>query len=213
MRLLFLLFTASLVIGFSLIQRSHESFQSRQQAQLARDPAAIRAPFDFSGVQGKNALEAIKKRLVTGTRLLRRGELVGIEIGNFVIRGQSGQRIFACEEYQTLRLVFEGDGTIIGGEKPMMTLLSPCEISRTDINRLAAIWLNSQTILASPLGTPSIALNEAGDQVLKFTNVSEEWPRVWALLSIELLNEANRIFVEPEDLAALRKEPLIMEFQ
>lgn len=205
-RLSIALFFFSFFAGFAFIFSSQDAHFRALKTHLARDPATIRPPFDFSGLQGQKVLDAAKKRLVTSTRIVNRLDRVGIEIGHFVIRGLSGQKIFACEGYQNIQLTFEGDGSIIDGRRPTMELNAPCRISSTDINRMETIWLQSAAILSQPAGIQKLDLDEQGTASLQFRDVVDEWPRIWVLTSVYLLGESGKIEVTSEDFSALASE-------
>lgn len=173
-------------LGVLVIRGTRERFYKESARVSSRDPAAIRPSFDFSQMEGSLLASASKERLVSGTRILKRRGSVGVELGHFVLRGPSGQKIFACEEYSTVKLTFEGDGTAIDGKKPTMEVESPCAISATDVNRIAPIWIPASRILEGQVQEGEVTFSDQEKTKLRFAHVYDIWPTAWVLKGIQL---------------------------
>lgn len=141
-------------------------------------------------MEGAKLLAAAKERLIAGARVLKKKGQIGLELGHFVLRGKSGQKIFGCEEYTHVQLVFEGDGTIIDGKKPSLSIESPCSISKSDINRIEPIWIPVSKILASELDEQSFELEESSTHY-QFTDVYDQWPMQWMLKEVRMIKAGD----------------------
>jgi len=186
--------------------------QSHRGNASSRDPAAIRPSFDFSLMEGTKLLAATKERLIAGARVLKKKGQIGLELGHFVLRGKSGQKIFGCEEYTHVQLVFEGDGTIIDGKKPSLSIESPCSISKSDINRIEPIWIPVLKILASELSEQSFQLEE-NETHYQFTDVYDQWPTQWLLKEVRMIKAgAAELRLSQEEIYQFSEEGHLIDF-
>ncbi len=210
---LFFVFVFS--VGVYSVYSSRNKFQkpSAMKSSTSRDPAAIRPNFDFSKMEGSNLLAAAKERLITGSRFISKKGTVGVELGHFVLRGPSGQKIFACEEYSKISLTFEGDGTMIDGHKPSMTVEGHCSISQTDVNRISPIWIPAQQILAEQVQEGDFEHSNKESVKVYFQHVYDEWPKQWAMKSVSLSRDgSDPLIVSEEELNQIHPEPVILDF-
>lgn len=179
----------------------------------SRDPAAIRRSYDFSELDGVALSQATKQRLVAGARLLKESAQTGIELGHFVVRGQSGQKTFACHKYSRVLLEFEGDGVAVAGEKPQMEVEGACEIS-ADINRISPLWVPISKILGEPVAEGEFDFRDPHPIKVRFSHVSDEWPSTWILQSVRLESEqGDALRIEGEELRQLVPKPMVLMFE
>ena len=178
----------------------------------SRDPAAIRKSYDFSELDGIALSQASKQRLIAGARILKEQTEVGVELGHFVMRGQGGQKTFACNKYSKVRLGFDGDGMAIGGDKPQMEVEGACEIS-ADINRISPLWIPVAKIMGEPVAEGEFDFRDQHPIKIRFSNVSDQWPMAWVLKSIKLVSDAGEeVTIEGGELRQMIPKPLILEF-
>lgn len=200
-------------LGVLVIHGTREKFYKETARVSSRDPAAIRPSFDFSQMEGSLLASASKERLVSGTRILKKRGSVGVELGHFVLRGPSGQKIFACEEYSTVKLTFEGDGTAIDGQKPVMEVESPCAISATDVNRISPIWIPATRILGEQVQEGELTFNEGDEAKVRFSHVYDTWPTAWVLKGIQLSKSGfNELVVTEAEVTQFKGNQHIVDF-
>lgn len=211
---LVVLLAGAFLFGLLVIHTTRDRFYKESaRATNSRDPAAIRPSFDFSQMEGSLLQNASKERLVSGTRILKKRGSVGVELGHFVLRGPSGQKIFACEEYSTVKLTFEGDGTAIDGKKPMMEVESPCAISATDVNRISPIWIPATKILEEKVHEGELTFAEAEESKVSFAHVYDTWPTTWVLKGIHLSRAGlNELVVSESEVAQFKGDQHIVDF-
>jgi hypothetical protein len=184
----------------------------------ARTPAAIKHEIDFSGLNGAELLNATQKRLVTAARAILHDEEVGIELGHFVARDESGQRRLACDHmYDRVTLVFEAEGMAADGEKPKMTIDAPCSVTSKDITRIDPIWIPFRHLLEAP--ATNVELSATHGSKLKFENMNGSWPVSWGLTSVRLYSAMagsygaeHDVQISARELHELREKPFVINW-
>lgn len=185
------------------------------QNKNSRDPAAIKRVYDFSDLQGTALDQASKQRLMTGAKILKHAEEIGVELGHFVVRGPGGQKTFACQKYSQISLEFEGDGSAINGEKPKMEVESACEVSQADINATSPVWIPVGKILGEPVADGEFDFRENHAVKVRFSNVNQEWPTSWKLKSVRLFDQTDtsqEFRVDEKELLQMSR-PLFVNFK
>jgi hypothetical protein len=183
---------------------------------ISRDPAAIRHVYDFSQLDGSALDQASKQRLVSGAKIRRVNEDIGIELGHFVVKGIDGQKTFACQKYSQIVLQFEGDGSASNGEKPTMEVEGTCEISASDINAISPLWIPVAKILGEPVADGEFDFREGHAIKIRFANVMQEWPSVWRLKGVKLVDQADptkEVSIDDKDIHQFSDKPVIVSFK
>jgi hypothetical protein len=213
---------ATFAVGFAffvvgvLITVSSQKFTETiaSQPSSSRDPAAIKRVYDFSGLEGSALNYATKQRLLDGFKVIHEEKDIGLELGHFVMKGKDGTKEFACQKYSKVVMTFAGEGSAQSGEMPTMEIEGTCEIS-PDINSIAAIWIPVARILGEPVADGEFDFREGRTSKLKFANVADQWPRIWQLRNLKLVDptgENTEIFIEGKELRETIHRPLIIEF-
>jgi hypothetical protein len=183
-------------------------------SNASRDPAAIKKNYDFSHLEGSALNYAAKQRLLDGVKLVQDNKDIGVELGHFVIRGEDGEKAFACQRYSKVVMAFEGDGVAVGGELPKMEVEGTCEIS-SDINSIAAVWIPVSKILGEPVADGEFDYREGHPAKLKFSNVSDQWPKTWMLRSVKLVDPTGQngeVAIPPAELNSIMKKSFVLNF-
>lgn len=179
---------------------------------IERDPAAINAKFDFSNLQGESLYDAVKKRLVSNLRVSKLPGGTGITLGHFLFVDSTGQKRLACQQFEKVILTFAGDGTSVGGDRPTMEITGDCSAT-SDLSQINPVILPVGKILEGKPGDGEFQFNDDnGDVHVKFTNLSDSWPRTWLLQSVHLMSDRNQspFFVSSEEVNLLLGHPLVM---
>jgi len=190
-------------------------------SSVSRDPAAIRRTYDFSGLDGSALAKAQKMRLLSGAKVVREKTGVGVELGHFVIKGEDGQKTFACQKYGKIAMTFVGDGSAVNGELPKMEVEGLCEMS-ADINSISPLWIPVAKILGEPVADGEFSFKEGKPISLRFANVLEKWPTTWQLQSVRLFTsesqiekgaEKQEVIIPPQELRQYVPGPLLIEWK
>jgi len=179
-----------------------------------RDPAAIKKVYDFSHLQGSALIYATKQRLLEGANIIKDDKDLGIELGHFVIKGEDGQKEFACHRFSRVVMSFEGEGSATGGELPQMEVEGQCEISK-DINKMAAVWIPVARILGEPVADGEFDYRDGHPSKLKFAHVSDRWPQLWRLKSVQLIDPSGaygEVSMDAKELNDMLPKPFLVQF-
>ncbi len=180
----------------------------------SRDPAAIRRIYDFSGLEGLALEQAAKNRLISGFNITEEAGSFGLSLGHYALKGTNGRKTFACERYSRIILQFEGDSPVASGEKPSMEIEGKCEISPTDANLIAPLWVPARKILREPVADGEFDFREGRPIKITFSNLSDEWPKQWRLQGIQLnSSDASRsVVIADGEIRQLSEDPIILKF-
>ncbi|WP_415061665.1 hypothetical protein [Bdellovibrio sp.] len=203
----FSLFILCFVVGYSVI------YCTTDQAQVNRDPAAVRNNFDFSHLNGEKLHEAVKQRLLTGLELRKTPAGTGIGLGHFVFVDDRGQKKLACQEFGKVFLSFEAEGVSVAGEKPVMEIEGRCEYS-PDMTKISPLFVPVAKILGERPGDGEFQFNEGAPVTVRFSNLPEEWPRTWLLKSVKLFNEkaSEALVIESDEVARHLGHPMVLSW-
>lgn len=182
---------------------------------VSRDPAAIKRTYDFSGLDGTALEFAAKQRLLQGIRVVQGGSDAGIELGHYVIKSNEGQKTFACQKYDKIHMTFVGEGSAVSGELPQMQVEGHCEIS-SDVNSISALMIPYAKILSEPVSEGEFSFRDGSPISVQFSNVSEQWPRVWRLTGVRLYDvDQNRDFLDisDTDLKKMMTKPITLSWK
>lgn len=203
------------ICGYLIVKNS-SNFEGapRVSSTPSRDPAAIKKVYDFSNLDGSALDQASKQRLISGAKLIRESQDIGVELGHFVLRGPNGEKTFACQMYSKIVLVFEGDGMASAGEKPAMEVEGNCEIS-ADINAISPLWIPVARIMGEPVAEGDFDYRDGRPARVHFSHVREEWPKVWRLRAVRLSNtyqQGSEVTIEDQELRQYTQKPFIVTF-
>ncbi len=213
----FLFVFAMVGVGFFVNLNSKQFPLEKQNfssvAPTSRDPAAIKKIYDFSSLKGQPLESALKHRLLNEVRVYQEVASVGLEFGHFVLQGPDGAKTFACQKYSKVLIKFEADGVAVGGEKPQMEVESDCLIS-ADINFMNPIWIPVAKIRGEPVADGEFDFREQQKTKVRFSHVSDSWPKNWVLKSVTLLDTetSQNLEVSTEDLKKQNAKPITVDF-
>ncbi|UOF00564.1 hypothetical protein [Bdellovibrio reynosensis] len=203
----FVLFALTFTAGYSVISYTTDA------VPVNRDPAAVKTGFDFSHLSGSKLQEAVKQRLLTGLELKKGAGGAAIGLGHFVFINNSGEKKLACQEFGKISLTFEAEGVSVGGDKPEMELEGRCEYSQ-DMAKISPLFLPITKILGERPGDGEFQFNEGSALTVRFTNLPEDWPRIWLLKSVKLINQkdSEALTVESDEVAKYLGHPMVLNF-
>ncbi|MBK9293444.1 MAG: hypothetical protein IPM57_03230 [Oligoflexia bacterium] len=177
------LFVGSCTAVKQNIFNSQNSFATKE-----RMPSSIQRVYDYSDLQGKSLLLAVRERLLKSTEIKYAGNYAMIQVGHFTLLDtQTKNKVFACEYFDTITFEFEGQSVIVDGEhKPQFAVETQCQIAAN---------INYMMPLKIPLGmlkttSPGKIERKVFDQnqslTLRTDYIPTEWPKNWILKSIKL---------------------------
>ncbi len=188
-------------------------YKNTDSTFIQRDPAAVRSAYDFSNLKGEKLLAAAKQRLMAG--FLTKKEVTGtsLGLGHFVFADAYGERKMACQQYGKVIFTFEAEGVSVAGEKPVMEVEGRCEWS-SDISRINSLFIPITKITGERPGDGEFQFNEKSAITVRFTNLPEQWPELWLMKTVKIINEKTfeSITVESDEVARYVGHPIVLHF-
>ena len=174
--------------------------------------ASVQKPVSISSfVLKKGVLTAEnQKTLVQSSKVKNFSNKVHLYLGHALVKAKRGGTVLACQEYQTVDMVFMAEGTSFHGHVPKMVLKADCQFDPENPLYIGPFVIPKKKILSSPVSQQifktkrkssenlkdiqpralsSLANKEA---VLSFSHVSLQWPQKWVLEQIRFINEQNK---------------------
>lgn len=201
------LFCFCFLTGFAVIH-----FTS-MDSQASRDPASIGKVYDFSHLSGDELRTAVKKRLMAGFDIHRVDGEQEVALGHFMFVDASGEKKFACQEFNKISLVFEAEGVSVSGEASKMEVEGQCAYSG-DISKIDPLYIPVAKILGEKSLDGEMQFNDHHAVTLRFTNLPEEWPRTWILKQVQLKKDGSpeAFTVESDEVARYVGHPTVLKF-
>lgn len=122
----------TLILALALLPFLVKEVDQRMSSQLRR-PAASDGKqvsstqaerFDLSELDKGEFQKAFKYQLMAGLQVIETPHGYGLRLGHFLTT-REGAKIFACEKYPELELIFSAEGIAISGEIPKMVVHGP----------------------------------------------------------------------------------------
>lgn len=202
----FFVFFGFFAVGYSVIMSTSPNFP------ISRDPAAVRQVFDFSHLRGSALDAAIKQRVVAGLEVFKEDGAVSVGLGHFAFVNGGGEKTLGCREYGKVAMVFEADGVVVNGERPKMEVEGACEFS-DDLASVNPLTIPVARILGERPADGEFQFLDGKPVTVKFSNLSDEWPRRWILSGIRFDGGKSDVVVDRNELAKLLGHSLLVSFE
>lgn len=150
-----------------------------------RRPASLDRSQYYSELESDALGRLSHRRLLEKAKLHYADEAVGFEFGHFVATDAYGRRLFACDLYPRIELIFEVEGQATHGEKPSMTIGSDC-VRSSDVSRLETIWIPFEWIRAEGLAQGEWTFRGDSELSIRLHNLDSSWPDRWTLKTVRL---------------------------
>lgn len=171
---------------------------------------------DLSKLDAEEFARAFKYSLINPLSLVRGNGQMGVQLGNFYIKGTDQQKIFVCAKYNYIELVFQADGIAVSGEIPRMVIRGPCTNAQ-DMNFIQALPIPYQEVLKAPVSQTQFRLPiaDSNDSVqINFHYVVEQWPTDWNLVGVRLYSDYSSeiLSLNGYEIIAIRGQPFVLNW-
>ncbi|HEY8269662.1 MAG TPA: hypothetical protein VIG33_02150 [Pseudobdellovibrionaceae bacterium] len=204
----FLLFLSSWGVGYGIM------LHTSNWGPINRDPAAVRQIYDFSNLSGTDLTDAMKKRIISGSTVIRKNQSLGVELGHFAMAKITGEKTLACQEFQKVIFRFEAEGMAIGGERPAMEVEGACEFSE-DMTKISPIFIPVDKVLAEKPADGEFQYREGKPVTIRVHGMPSEWPTRWLLTSVRLSNssEQRELLINSDEVSEILGRPMMVYFK
>jgi hypothetical protein len=157
-----------------------------QSASIGRRPSSIEPVYDYSSLNGEKLINQARKRLGDTLQVhTEKNKVAVLEIGNFVLQGDDGQKSFACGYFNRVAFVFTAQ-TGVSGPASKLVVEAPCQLGN-NINEMAEINLAYGTMIKQEPSDFEQSFYSSGKSIkVKFENMGSKWPRSWQLEEVTL---------------------------
>lgn len=199
-----LVFVISFLAGLGFIQLT-------DSVLLKRSPAAIRQYYDFTNLRGSALEIALKERVVSNLEIIRENKNLGLKLGHFAFMNNADEKKFGCEEYPKVILQFESDDMAVSGEKSRMEVESDCQAS-ADTTMIETVWIPLDKVYTEKALDGDFQFSENKPVSIRFSNISDEWPKKWHLIGINLNGQNSNLRIDRNEMQKILGHPLVLSF-
>lgn len=180
-------------LGISIISITSPRFVG------GRDPAAVRASYDFSHLRGSALNSAMKGRALAGLSVHKTSSDVGLALGHFTLVNPAGEKTLACREYEKIQLAFEAEGVSVDGNKPVMEVEGECRFTE-DLAFVQPVMIPVSKILGEKPADGEFRFMEGQDVAVRFSHVLDEWPRRWILTDVRFVGKKSSFAISRNEI-------------
>lgn len=170
--------------------------------------------FDLSEFEGKEFNKAFKTALVQGLQVHRAHGSLGLSWGLFLIKNDSGSKVYVCEKYPNMEIVLKAEGVANSGNIPTLVLRGPC-LSSDDGQKIRPWTIPLQGLYKNLRENPIWRVPlEGRDEsfVISAQYHYNEWPEAWNVVQLKLYNETESLEIDGYELISLLDQPLTLDF-
>lgn len=170
---------------------------------------------DLSHLSDEEFHRAFKYQILKDADFYKQDGKMGISLSSFMLKGESGGRVFVCEKYPLYDMIFAAEGVAISGEIPKMIVRGPCLIS-DDQAHIEPLTIPYEEILESPITQSEFTVPYAERDHVKifFRNTVETWPTQWNWIGIKFYgnNPEETLEMNGYEIISVLGEPLTIGF-
>ncbi|MBK9323682.1 MAG: hypothetical protein IPM97_12185 [Bdellovibrionaceae bacterium] len=213
----FKLIVLALVLSGGLYYSDLLFLQKRQVASLEgtiRSAVSGDRNFDLTELSSKDFMRGFKVAMVSGLQVVRDGHEVGLTWGQFLVRNQSGAKVYVCEKYPHLEMTLKAEGVAYSGNIPTIVLRGPC-LSSDDGQRTRPLMIPLRGLHRLLRENPKniIKMGDRGDTYsIEAQSLYDEWPQYWTVVGASFSNDIETLGLDGFELISLLDQVLTLDF-
>lgn len=191
-----IVFSLSVGLGLEALRHSRRitltglSSPSVMEADV-RTPAAIRKVSDYSHLVGAAFENAVHNHLLNEAKVVYSPDGPGIQFHHFVLKGAGGEKVFACDQYDTLEVHLAADGILESGMVPTMVVETPCRFSQ-NVNQLDPIWIPVKELTGTRPGNADLSIHSLPQPLrVQMRDMPPFWPGKWNVVRVRFVKSQN----------------------
>lgn len=196
----------SFAIGQFIIFKTNEKFSVR------RDPAAIRQTYDFTNLKGSALDVALKNKMLGELEVVKTADNFGLGFGHFAFSTSDGQTFLGCDYYEKIVIVFESEGSAVGGHKSSMEISGPCRHSE-NLTKIQPALIPIKKIMAELPQDGEMSFQGDVPVNIKFQNLTDTWPTQWNLITIRMESPQYVFIIDRNEISKIMGQPLLISIQ
>ncbi|WP_413288600.1 hypothetical protein [Bdellovibrio sp. HCB337] len=191
-----------------LQKRGIASFDGRATSSVGTDY------YDLSEASDKEFSRLAKYALIQGLQVHKTQESMGLSLGLFLVKNESGSKVYACEKYPNVEIVLQAEGVAYSGDVPTILMRGPCMAS-DDGQRILPLTMPLKGLHKNLRENPmlKLPLGDRGESVmLSAQTLYEEWPHYWNVVGIKLYNDQESVSLDGYEIISLLDQALTLDF-
>lgn len=204
------------VLPLTIYFINHHFFPDRNIASTneAIESIGEKYDYDLSEASPEEFSKAFKYQVLKNAVSIDTTMGPGLRLGSFLLKNSEGSKVFVCEEYPTIDLIFAAEGMAHSGEIPHMIVRGPC-LSSTDQKHIEALPIPFKKIYASRPGQTEykFTLPDSREQIaIYFKNVVDTWPQEWTWVGVKLYGKSPHQILEINgyEVISVKGQPLTL---
>lgn len=193
-----LLFVIGVASGIGYVVQSWYGEKFVSLINLSENPqreiAAVRKMLDVSQYEGSLFSSLSSHKLITNAQIAKDENYFTVTLGHYVMKTKEGKLFLACQMYDKVHLKYVAEGIASNGELPKMEITGDCNLLSNDINHIAPIKIPAKQIMAQQPGDGEINFHDNLNVTVHFSNITDTWPKQWALKSVILTDSKKSQF-------------------
>jgi hypothetical protein len=169
--------------------------------------------YDLTEIPDSEFNRAYKTALVSGVEVEKTSHTLGISWGQFMIKNESGGKVYACDKYPSMEVELKAEGVAYSGELPVLRVRGPCRTSD-----------DGKKILSMPIPLSDLAklqvdaelkvpLDPRGeDFTVSVKNFYKPMARFWNVTNVKIYNENESLSVDGYEIISLLDQALTLDF-
>lgn len=193
-----LIFLFGIALGFLYSSSSWNGEKYIKASNLSpnpkRDLAAVKKVYDFTNHMGNLLSSLSSHKVLSNAQISNEQGKFTLSLGHYVMKTTNGDHFLACQLYDKVVIEYLAEGQASNGNLPRMEVIADCNLLNDDINHIAPIKIPVKDILSSQPADGEINYTENYKITVRFYNVTEHWPKQWALQKVTLTDSHREQF-------------------
>ncbi len=173
--------------------------------------------YDLSEATPEEFKKAFKYQVLKNVSVENTAMGPAMQLGLFLIKNESGAKVFVCDQYPTVDVIFEAEGVAFSGEIPRMIVRVPCVVS-ADQKHIDIAPIPFARILQSAVSEHEFTTsfyNSPEQGKIYFRNVMEFWPTDWNFVGVTFYSADGQktLQINGYEVISVLGEPLTLSAQ
>lgn len=175
---------------------------------------SVKSYFDLTEVSEEEFNVGFKTALISGLVVEKTAKTLGLALGQFLLRNESGGKVNACTRYPFVEIEFRAEGVANSGETPGIFLRGPCVVS-DDGKKIVALPIPLENLTKNLLAQKELRIplgNKGEGYTVTAKDLYPPGARYWNVVNVKLYNETESLSVDGYEIISLLDQALTLDF-
>ncbi|WP_373998724.1 hypothetical protein [Bdellovibrio bacteriovorus] len=209
------LLMAALPFGVLLLNKKVNQLRGVASSEEGAAVNATTFDYDLTEASPEQFKKAFKYQVLKEASVISTPQGPAMRLGLFLMKNEAGSKVFACEQYPTVDLIFAAEGIAFSGEIPQMIVRVPCTVA-ADQRHIDTLPIPFAKIIKSPTSQYEFSTSAEGSREegkIFFRHVVEFWPTEWTWTGVKFygVNPEDTLQINGYEVISVLGEPLILK--